>query len=758
MTALKDNVIDLQPLPSIAVVFELIANAPLEGEQNGDEVRARCLMEKHDDSNPSCNYNVKKDLFHCFSCNEGGGILALIVGAGLAADRQGATKWMTTVGLRTVKTTDGLWHSVDHIYVYVDIDGTPVYDVGRWDNPKTFRQRAYKADGKYNAGKDALKGVTRYPYRLTQLLRACDVGETIYVVEGEKDADRLVVDGLAATTNAQGAAWTWPVDWAEYFRGAGRAVVIADNDEAGRKAAQQRAAIIARAVPDTRIILAMPGVGDKGDVSDWLDSGGTADALRALADAAPVATAYEAPYSPAALAALVANLNDTGNGHFFAETVGRDYLWVAEEEHGKWYAYSGGIWSPNGANTTAATQQAVTLMKQALDDGDVPESASHVDRSTSHLAHRHMLEEAKARLTRSPSLFNRDGSLLPVANGTLDLRTGTLREHRRGDYITFKSPVAYDPTATCPRFEQLLDEATALPDGTLRPHLREYLELILAGALEARTTQRRCFFFFGPKGTMKSTIIRTMHSILGNFSTDISYNLLSEAKFASDGQSASPATMRLQDRRLVVASEAKEHQRIDIAMIKRMIGGDRLTGRRLHEDEQVFSFVGTLVMTGNELPRIIADDSFWAKFKPIPFENPLLDREDAEFESREIMPELPGILALLVRAHARLRASGYKMVDPPEVIALCAEQREEQNPVADFVRECVIPKKGDRVGTTPMREAYAAFCKRVGAHVMGDRALANALRELNLGQVTSHGLRYWKDVALKPPPQGSDQF
>ena len=43
-----------------------------------------------------------------------------------------------------------------------------------------------------------------------------------------------------------------------------------------------------------------------------------------------------------------------------------------------------------------------------------------------------------------------DPMVLNVANGTLDLSTGRLREHRREDLITKVAPVRYDPGARRP--------------------------------------------------------------------------------------------------------------------------------------------------------------------------------------------------------------------------------------------------------------------------------------------------------------------
>ena len=69
-----------------------------------------------------------------------------------------------------------------------------------------------------------------------------------------------------------------------------------------------------------------------------------------------------------------------------------------------------------------------------------------------------MLELAKSEppLPALPAQFDADPWTLNVSNGTLDLRTGTLRPHRPADYITRFVPIPYDPGASCQQWEDFL--------------------------------------------------------------------------------------------------------------------------------------------------------------------------------------------------------------------------------------------------------------------------------------------------------------
>lgn len=122
-------------------------------------------------------------------------------------------------------------------------------------------------------------------YRLTKFLAdlAARPDDLIFFTEGEGDTDTLHSHGLIATTNPNGAG-KFQRPFAKYF--AGRDVVIlADNDDRGRAHAEQVASILS-GVARTVKVIELPGLPDKGDVTDWLNAGHTvADLLKAVADA-----------------------------------------------------------------------------------------------------------------------------------------------------------------------------------------------------------------------------------------------------------------------------------------------------------------------------------------------------------------------------------------------------------------------------------------------------------------------------------------
>lgn len=175
-------------------------------------------------------------------------------------------------------------------YDYCDERGTLLFQVVRY-YPKTFKQR--RPDGRGGWIWDT-KGIRRLLYRLPELI-AAPPGETVFVAEGEKDADNLRALGLVATCNPGGAG-KWHFIKKEAGQAlAGRSVVIlVDKDDPGRAHAEQVATLL-HGVVKSACVLELPGEGK--DASDWIASGGNVEALRGLLSVAaewkphPVVTA-----------------------------------------------------------------------------------------------------------------------------------------------------------------------------------------------------------------------------------------------------------------------------------------------------------------------------------------------------------------------------------------------------------------------------------------------------------------------------------
>lgn len=226
---------------------------------------ARCPA--HQDDRPS------------LSVTQSNGRILLKCHAGCSFEAVRDALGLTNEDLRTDRVTKASRGRIVTTYDYRDEAGTLLYQVVRYQ-PKGFRQRRPDGRGSWVWN---MTGVRRVLYHLAELV-AAEPDCTVYIVEGEKAADRLATEGLLATCSPGGAG-KWRRDYAESLRGRS-VVVLPDNDSPGRDHAEEVARSLASVAVSVRV-LALPDLPVKADPYDWLEAGHTGAELQQLAFHAP---------------------------------------------------------------------------------------------------------------------------------------------------------------------------------------------------------------------------------------------------------------------------------------------------------------------------------------------------------------------------------------------------------------------------------------------------------------------------------------
>ena len=231
----------------------------------------------HGDSTASLSISLGKGgLWNCHACDIGGGLYEFEKRMfGESRDNEQLWEWIYKLTGAT-PTHDHAHRKLGPViatYDYCDPVGKLLFQKQRHE-PKTFSQRAPKGQG----WTYSLQGVRRVLYRLPEVMAA----QLVFVVEGEKDCNRLmeamagrvevkpgVTATAAATCNFDGAG-KWKADYSPFFAGR-RVVVLPDNDAAGKAHAEEVARSVGKYAEWIRVVL-LPGLPEKGDVSDWLET------------------------------------------------------------------------------------------------------------------------------------------------------------------------------------------------------------------------------------------------------------------------------------------------------------------------------------------------------------------------------------------------------------------------------------------------------------------------------------------------------
>ncbi|MBW1716554.1 MAG: AAA family ATPase [Deltaproteobacteria bacterium] len=225
----------------------------------GDEFKARCPFDGHEDINASFNFSNQTGQYFCHGCGKKGDAIHFYAKINSLDTKRDFGKILKGIASDFGIPYEEQKAHIEKTYDYTDAEGNLLFQVVRM-NPKDFRQRRPGNNGNWIWD---LKGVERILYRLSQVVNA----QEVLIVEGEKDADTLADLGLIATTCPMGAK-KWRPEYNEYLKGKD-VVLIPDNDNEGREHMTQVGASLHGLVRSLKLI-ELPDLPSKGDVSDFI--------------------------------------------------------------------------------------------------------------------------------------------------------------------------------------------------------------------------------------------------------------------------------------------------------------------------------------------------------------------------------------------------------------------------------------------------------------------------------------------------------
>ncbi len=582
-------------------------------------------------------------------------------------------------------------------YEYRDENGRLKYIVGRTAN-KDFP--VFHPNGsKWRPG----YGGQRILYGLAELL-AADMTEPVLLVEGEKDTDRALAEGLIATTTPGGAGAAEHCDLGPLI---GRTVaIIPDSDEPGRTYAADLTQLLTGKVAAIKII-ELAGLPDKGDISDWFEVGHTAEELRQLIeDQAPETTRVSSgpnlggsSISQGRSDSLSLDTSDAegaevptfprtdaGNAELLAYLYGD--LLKHDHSLSRWLKWEDPRWRQDrlGDVFQLSIKASRWRYARAVSLSDLKERNAEAAFAIGS-ENRARIEAALVLAKSGPDLrdpgddWDANPYLLGTENGTVDLTDGSLRPGRREDRITMGARLTYDANAACPRWEQFLAE---IFDDDLE--LIDFVWRAVGYSLTGLTSEQVLFFCWGRGANGKSVFLTILRLLLGDYADNGPFTL-----FELNNRPAIPNDLAaLKGKRLVTASETNDGTRLNEARIKALTGGDPITARFLYGEAFTFNPVSKIWLALNHKPRV-HDDSlgFWRRVRLIPFTRQFQGDKDDKGLVEKLRSELPGILAWAVRGCLEWQQRGLE--PPASILEATDDYRAESDRLADFLSQrCVL--------------------------------------------------------------------
>jgi putative DNA primase/helicase len=441
--------------------------------------------------------------------------------------------------------------------------------------------------------------------------------------------------------------------------------------------------------------------------------------------------------------------SDVGNAERLIANRGDDLRYCSQL--GGWLYWDGKRWRQDDSlqvdRWAKDTVRAIYTEAVAEDDPDKRHKvAAWAIQSES--AHRieAMMHLARSHVPASPDDFDADPWLLNVENGTLDLRTGELGPHRRGDMLTKLAPTEYRPEAEAPTWTAFLDR---IMGGDAE--LIAFLQRAVGYSLTGLTGEECLFIAFGRGRNGKSKFLGAIQDTLGR---DYAQQVPSETLMQKRGdRGATPGLARLKGARFAATVETGEGGRLDEAVVKQATGGDLISARYLYGNYFEFKPSHKIWLATNHKPTVRGtDEGIWSRIKLIPFEVTIPEAERDDKLAEKLAAEAEGILAWAIQGYVAWQRERLAV---PEIVRRATQgYREAMDAIGSFIDEECVTGDEFEVAASELYAAYKEWAKLNEEYTYSQRRFGDALTErgYEVGKITSgpnKGRKLRKGIGLK---------
>lgn len=403
-----------------------------------------------------------------------------------------------------------------------------------------------------------------------------------------------------------------------------------------------------------------------------------------------------------------------------------------------WHVWDGHRWirDEDGASKRAVLDTLRRALAESIDDKDL---RLDVRKCESSAGINGVLDIAAALEPMSASVPNLDADpyLLNVANGTLDLRTMTLRAHDPADRITKVCRAAYTPGAKSDKWVSFLDRV--LPD----EQVREFVQRLVGVGLLGLVVEHILPIFTGTGANGKSVFDKAIRHALGDYASTAEPDLFMQRAGAHP-----TGEMDLLGIRWCAVSESEKGRRLAEATMKRLTGGDTIRARRMRQDFVEFTPSHTAVLITNHLPTVSGDDkAIWRRIRVVPFNVVIPPDERDPHLDEKLQLDAEAVLSWAVHGYSDYLAKGG-LAEPESVKAATDTYQVDSDAVARFLAERCIVNPSMYGTPSEFHASWTSWAVDDGSEQLSLKALTQALAEKGFKVHKSNGRRLVRGIGL----------
>lgn len=427
----------------------------------------------------------------------------------------------------------------------------------------------------------------------------------------------------------------------------------------------------------------------------------------------------------------------------WSESAGAD--WRYTHGWGKWAKWDGARWLVD--EKRAVTHACKVKMIEAANWTSAQNLTSQGRRalcSNKTISNVLQLAGSDPRHAMGVQEWDADVWLLGTPAGVVDLRTGEMRPPARADYITKLTacaPALDSSEEDCPTWIGILARATGGSDEMLA-----YIQRWCGYMLTGDTREEGFLFVYGPGGSGKSTFVRAVAEIAGDYARASQM----DAFAARERSEHATEIANLAGARIVTATETEEGARWNESRIKALTGRDKISTRFMRQDFFEFMPQFKILIAGNFKPTLRSvGEEMRRRIHLLNFPESIPEHQRIRDLPEKLRAEYPAILAWMVRGALLWREQG---LGKPEAVKSATEAYlTAEDTLGAWLDECC--ERGSEDYRTRSSDAYAsyhAYIEAAGEGAVSQKRFVQRLEARGLGRIKSSGVMYVVGLRLKP--------
>jgi phage/plasmid-associated DNA primase len=315
--------------------------------------------------------------------------------------------------------------------------------------------------------------------------------------------------------------------------------------------------------------------------------------------------------------------------------------------------------------------------------------------------------------------LNENRDIFVCNNCVLDLENLEIRKGLPEDMSTIKTDIDFPINIDTEEAQEYMSIITDLLDKIYPDYsVQEHVMNIFAESLSGVQRREKFHIHTGSGGNGKSVMFDLLHLVFGEYSYSPDATIFS---FNNDNPNAvNPTIANCKGKRLIDTGEPKASTPFDVSGIKKMTGGDKLTGRHLNKEPISFKSQASWHVATNDVPEFDgpADGGierraelihYVSKFVPNsdrrlsnPEKYPFHYPADDKFRNETYLKKLaPYFLRMLWEKYIYLKSVDFApLLDEENIPAAIREFTDDyiksSNAIDQFITECIEAKEGWR--------------------------------------------------------------